>query len=265
MTVIEPVFSYSANNISPKNYDYIVNSGIKKKRKETNKVLSNENNTLALRGDSVFYHLNISTLQSPIKKFPDISDIDLSNPDKWVSQYSQYHPKKACYRASLSILRKYHIKGGELGDRLEHEKYANGTPYYSNTIQVAVQLANGSIQGTGREQEGIDYLDWQLKKGNPVIVGLDDNHRRTHYNYDHTSEHFVVITGRLTDDEGVYYRFFEVAAHSTRYEKQNIGISKDNKLRLTQNKLLMRKKGPHSSHTYTVVQIRKNDDKDLKG
>ncbi len=266
MIGITPTFLFSSNNLMHKRNESSPYSRIRKKRKESNNPPPlNQDSYTFPKVDSSSYQLNISSLKSSVKKFPDLSNIDLSNPDKWVSQYSQYHPKKACYRASLSILRKYNIKGGELGDRIENKKYANGTPYYSNTIQVAIQLPNGSIQSTGREQEGLDYLNWQLDNGHPVIVGLDDNHRRTRYNYDHTSEHFVVITGRLIDKEGVYYRFFEVAAHSNKYEKQNIGVSKDNKLRLNNNKLLIRKKGPHSSHTYTVVQIRKNEDKELKG
>ncbi len=207
--------------------------------------------------DTSLYCLNVATLRSKIMKYPQLKDIDLSDPDKWISQFAQPHPKSACYRASRLILRKYNIRGGDIGYWIK-DTYANGTHHYSNSIQVAVQMANGTIQGTGREQEGIDYLNWQLNKGRPVIVGLDDNHRRSRYNADNTTEHFVVITGRLTDDKGVYYRFFEVGAQTDLEDKQNVGVTKENKFRLNENKLLIRETGENTSHYYTVVQIRKN-------
>ncbi len=216
-----------------------------------------DDNLMTFLTDSLISNMKTPSLRSEIKKFPNMDDIDLSDPNKWISQYTQPRPKRACYRTSLLILKKYNTQGGELG-KIENIRYANGTYHFSNTIQVAVQLADGSLKGTGRQQEGIDYIDWQISRGNPVIVGLDDNNRRAHYNYDNTTEHFVVITGRLTDEEGVYYRFFEVAAHSNLYEKENIGVTNENKLRLTDNKLLVRDKVPNSSHKYTVVQIRKN-------
>lgn len=219
--------------------------------------LKEESNHVFTLADTLLCNIKTPSLRSEIRKFPDMEDIDLSDPNKWISQYTQPRPKRACYRTSLLILKKYNTQGGELG-KIENKRYANGTYHFSNTIQVAVQLANGTLEGTGRQQEGIDYIDWQIARGNPVIVGLDDNNRMARYNYDNTTEHFVVITGRLTDEEGVYYRFFEVAAHSNLNDKQNIGLSDENKLRLNNDKLLVRDKVENSSHRYTVVQIRKN-------
>lgn len=36
----------------------------------------------------------------------------------------------------------------------------------------------------------LDYLDKQLKLGNPVIVGLDDNLRKATYNTHKATKHF---------------------------------------------------------------------------
>ncbi len=253
-----PTFLFSINKVSPESYgNSFYPKYIKKNVPADNPSSKGEKKKKTSLSDTTLYCLNIASLRSKIMKYPQLKDIDLSDPDKWISQFAQPYPKSACYRASRLILRKYHIRGGELGDWM-NKTYANGSHHYSNTIQVAIQMKNGTIVGTGREQEGIDYLNWQLDKGRPVIVGLDDNHRRTRYNADNTTEHFVVITGRLTDDKGIYYRFFEVGAQSDSEDKLKVGITKENKFRLNENKLLTRETGANTSHFYTVVQIRKN-------
>jgi len=100
-------------------------------------------------------------------------------------------------------------------------------------------------------------LNEQLELGHPVIVGLDDGRNAT-YNKDNSTEHFVVITGRLSDELGrIYFRFFEVGTHSD--NKQRYGVGGINRLYLQDDSWLF---GPKhigtTSRSYTVCQIRKN-------
>jgi hypothetical protein len=58
--------------------------------------------------------------------------------------------------------------------------------------------------------KAINYLDEELGKGNPVMVGVD--YKSGHPgNYDNITDHWVVITARRTDEQGVYYTYMEVA------------------------------------------------------
>src|SRR5690554_8218318 len=120
-------------------------------------------------------------------------DLDLSDPDKWMSQYDHpIDPDTACYRTCLIILERYDVECIGL-ESMEAEKYENGTNKWSGVIQTVIQMKYGTLKGTGREKEGIDYLNEQLELGHPVIVGLDDGRNAT-YNKDNSTEHFVVIT-----------------------------------------------------------------------
>ncbi len=210
--------------------------------------------------DSNVYHFHPIAFVEQMKRIIGKEDIDLSDPDKWMSQFDNpINPSKACYRTSVIVLNNYGVTGAQLGSPVAGKKYENDTSYYSNTIQMVIQLKDGTLKGTGREQEGIDYIDKQLEKGCPIVVGLDDDSRMETYNSDNSTEHFVIITGRLTDEKGLYYRFFEVGTHSTDYNKKNIGVTPLNKFRLSdKNMLIGTKRTCNPNRKYTVVQIRKN-------
>ena len=206
---------------------------------------------------STVYHFHPVAFLEQMMRVEKFRDIDLSDPDKWMSQFDNpVNPSKACYRTCLIILERYEVECMALGRQLA-EKYKNETNKWSGVIQTVIQLSDGTLEGTGREQEGLDYLNEQLELGKPVIVGLDDERNET-YNKDNTTEHFVVITGRLTDGEGdLYFRFFEVGTRS--HKKDTLGVGPDNRLYLNNNNWITGVK--HTSNpkrNYTVVQIRKN-------
>lgn len=205
----------------------------------------------------VVYHFNPAAFLEQLRRVDMWRDLDLSDPDKWMSQYDHpIDPDTACYRTCLIILERYDVECIGL-ESMEAEKYENGTNKWSGVIQTVIQMKDGTLKGTGREKEGIDYLNEQLELGHPVIVGLDDGRNAT-YNKDNSTEHFVVITGRLSDDEGnLYYRFFEVGTNPK--NKELHGVAERNRLYLTSEGLLKGKK--HNSSTpkeYTVCQIRRN-------
>lgn len=101
---------------------------------------------------------------------------------------------------------------------------------------------------------GIKYIDEQLEKNHPVLVGV--NHDLNYHgekNNDHTTDHFVVIVGRNCDDNGAYYLFYEVG---TSYKKS--GASDDNKLYVLSDRI-EGKTAYNSSKLYQVAQVRKNN------
>jgi hypothetical protein len=72
-------------------------------------------------------------------------------------------------------------------------------------------------------EKAINYLDEELGKGNPVMVGVD--YKSGHPgNYDNITDHWVVITARRTDERGVYYTYMEVAQRETAGHKENVSL-----------------------------------------
>jgi len=101
-------------------------------------------------------------------------------------------------------------------------------------------------------QKALEYLDSQLKLGNPIVVGLDDNLRQATYNSHKATEHFFVIVGAGCEEGKRYYRFFDVGART-----KEQGTSESSKLYLLDNQLLQGKSAG-GTHTYTVTEIRRN-------
>jgi hypothetical protein len=103
-----------------------------------------------------------------------------------------------------------------------------------------------------KAKEGVDYINAELEKGNPVLVG-------THYkfgyegNSDKTTDHYIVIIGKGCENNKVYYRFYEVG---TSYPEK--GQSLKNRLYLEGNFLLKGKGQHNTSHEYIVSQVRRN-------
>ena len=101
-------------------------------------------------------------------------------------------------------------------------------------------------------QMALDYLDEQLKLGNPIVVGLDDNLRKATYNSHKATEHFFVIVGKGCEDGKIYYNFFDVGSKTVEE-----GTAEKNKLYLLENKLL-EGKSYGGTHNYTVTEVRRN-------
>lgn len=123
-----------------------------------------------------------------------------------VPYYSQLIPgngfkagKKACFLAASAMAR-------AAGARVQGP---------ADRIQVATSEArDGSISISARNaRTGRDYIDQQLERGRPVVVGV--SHKDAAYNVDKITDHFVVITGRGTDRDGrTFYTFHDPASMS---------------------------------------------------
>lgn len=172
--------------------------------------------------------------------------IDLRDKIVWHSQYdSQWgnslSQKSACWKASQQILTNSGL-GAMSG-------------YSSEAIQLAKEIDNHtkiSYLGEGLKT-GIKYIDQELEKNNPVLVGVNhDLNYLGEKNNDHTTDHFVVIVGRNCDDKGAFFLFYEVG---TSYKTS--GASDDNKLYILEDRI-EGKTAYSSSKLYQVAQVRKN-------
>ena len=202
--------------------------------------------------DSV-YHFHPIALIEHLKMIVRKEDIDLADSNKWISQFTQPRPKEACYRTSVLVVKNYGAKSGGLGNKLS-SKYENGTSKYSNVIQPVVQMSDGTLKDTNEKKAAIDYIDDQLERGYPIVVGVDREVYKT-YNTDNTTDYFIVIVGRKTDKIGLYYRFYEVGTYPE--NKETKGINPNNRLYVKEDNRLVGRK-PMSNKNYTLTQVRKN-------
>ena len=108
--------------------------------------------------------------------------------------------------------------------------------------------------------KSVDYINKQLEKGNPVMVGIDCKPGYQKENGDKSTDHFIVIVGRGNDDNGNYFTFYDNAAGN-----KNNAASPDNKLYFNDETGLIRGKpcrgvsyayrGDHDNRQYTVTQV----------
>lgn len=97
-------------------------------------------------------------------------------------------------------------------------------------IQVATgEAADGSVTvDASAAATGRSYIDQQLDSGRPVVVGV--SHQDAAYNVDGITDHFVVITGRGTDDAGgTFYTFHDP---STRVTEKGADTNPANRFRV---------------------------------
>ncbi|WP_054850689.1 hypothetical protein [Olleya sp. ITB9] len=179
--------------------------------------------------------------------------IDVKDKVSWITQFNKSERKRnsegklymqtdACWRTSQKLLMSAGLgktsgfKGGMIITAKEND-------------------TNTSIAVTTEAKAGVDYIDAELEKGKPVLVGL--NHT---LNYRHngkiinegTTDHYVVIVGRGCEDDKVYYRFYEVGTSWPHHGKNS-----KNKLFLGAD-FSLKGKASHRSEEYFVSQVRKN-------
>ncbi len=174
--------------------------------------------------------------------------IDLTGKVTWVSQYNKSELRKnkqgrlemytkACWKTSRKLL----LNAGL------------GTDSGKNMSPIITALENKdhtSIALTTDAQSGVSYIDVQLEKGNPVLVGL--NHTLSYGINDKTTDHFVVIVGRACENNKTYYRFYEVGtswAHLGQHSNNKFFLGDDFSLRSYRK---------NKSEKYLVSQVREN-------
>ncbi len=164
------------------------------------------------------------------------------NKSAWVSQSILENPKYACKRGTELIMSYANINGGSRGKD------------DSKVIQTAKEV-NGKLEITKRAKNGLEYLDEHIANGELVVLGMHHTIGKI-YNYDKTTDHFVVGDGRGYDTETgqAFITFNEVNSSTPEQAK-----SSKNRLYVQEDGSLTGKN--FSGRKFTVSQVRKNDGK----
>ena len=163
-------------------------------------------------------------------------DIDLSDKVIWISQFNKEENGKrdGCWRTCYKIL----INSG----------LPEKSGYNINVIQtIKEDSINKTYSIIDKEnlKQSIDYINSELEKNNPVIVGL---HYKFGYkgNTDNTTDHFVVIIGRGYENSAQYFRYYEVG---TEHPKKGKNIN---------NRLFVQDDLTIKGGKYIISQVRRN-------
>ncbi len=123
----------------------------------------------------------------------------------------------------------------------------------SSFLQTMVQDGGTNHNLGDQAKMGVNYVDKELLAGRPVFIAVDDG-RTASYNYDNTTEHYIVIMAKVIKDGKIYYRFFDPGTT----QGANKGHVESNLLLVGDDYSLTGSK-PGSTKTYTVSHIRQNN------
>lgn len=152
----------------------------------------------------------------------------------------------ACLKASTAMAKTAgaHVAGP--ADRIQVARGENK----DGTIKVDSPAAHA----------GQAYIDEQLAAGRPVVVGV--SHKKGNYNVDKVTDHFVVITGKGTDDAGKPYYTFNDPGTTNR--TRGADTNPNNRFYVDDNGMLFRDgahaRGPVTDRRYEVSMVRRNND-----
>ncbi|WP_426756624.1 LysM peptidoglycan-binding domain-containing protein [Myxococcus sp. Y35] len=168
----------------------------------------------------------------------------------WVSQYDGSRVEraghKACFRAAV-------VMAAGAGATVTGP---------GNRIQVATgDDPNGGVTvDAAAARRGREYIDGQLDAGKPVVVGVDHRSGRNSDNVDGITDHFVVITGRGTDEQGrTYYTFHDPA---TQHQQRGADTNPNNRFYVDSETGNLYRPGPTDGNVVTrhfeVSMVRPN-------
>lgn len=200
--------------------------------------------------------------------------IDLRPTIPWHSQFTAdtwgpySHQSWMCYQNSLKILQEFVglSAGGKRGNK---STTVNGRDLgtSNNVIQVALEETevDGSYTATIPIEEnakiGIDYLDQELEKGNPILVGVRHTYKKVkktkgykhEQNHDKSTDHFVIVVGRGYENGKRYFLFYEVGTSDSakgQHDHNRLYVNNDWSITGIPQHNLQR--------TYTLTQVRGN-------
>ncbi|SDG64521.1 hypothetical protein SAMN05421825_3749 [Epilithonimonas hungarica] len=129
----------------------------------------------------------------------------------------------------------------------ENPTGADNTSYYQTAIENSshTQL----VLNQTNFENGVKYIDKSLEAGHPVLVGVNHALNFGYNEQTNTTDHYVIIVGKLCENGEVKYRFWDVGTRK--------GASEDYKFTLMKDKLFT-DRTRKSGHDYTVTQIRRN-------
>lgn len=245
------------------------------------------------KNDDIYIKDKVAPIKLQVSYLLDIDlRANLSNPNgvKWQSQKKKTDCKITCDKilnsagieeSGLRLLNYENIKINE-GDKdtvsvfiLAVEKYhefkfkpgTSEVDMFGPEIIDDIKAKYSSFDETKQEiylepipenlQYALEYIDSELEKGYPVLIGVDKRfdkrikHNKRYNEPAYTTDHFVVIVGRKYDSNRVpEYIFYDVGtAH------ENKGASDENTLRV-EGKFL--KGTNYDGLSYFVTEVRRN-------
>jgi len=114
-----------------------------------------------------------------------------------------------------------------------------------NRINIGFDNGKNSFIILPNYQQGVDKLNSELGNGNPVVVGVHNRYTNSNKGY---ADHYIVLVGYGSDDNGAYYRYFDPG---TQYRYK--GTSEQNRLYL---QLGIISGNGINGRNYTISQIR---------
>ena len=118
----------------------------------------------------------------------------------------------------------------------------------NNQIQVVEEIGGANVLNKAGSKAGYYKLDAYMALHKPVMVGVSTKLGEK-YNYDKTTEHFVVLVGAGVENGVKYYRFFDVGT-------EKLAKGTNPKFRLYHNSKTGFCMGEGLLGTYTLSQIR---------
>ena len=168
------------------------------------------------------------------------SDSEKNGEGRGLAESEKAYPNKdnnkCCWDAAQVMVK---AKGGSVSHEL------------ASRLPTLLQQGTTTTLLNKQAELGVKYIDKQLIAGKPVMIGVDDG-RIEVYNDDATTEHFIVIVGKVVKEGKVYYRYFDPA---TRWGQK--GYSADNLLLLGAD-FSLGGKSYSGEKDYRLAQVRQN-------
>lgn len=131
--------------------------------------------------------------------------------------------------------------------------------FYIGSPQIYQTYTEAGGVDVSKTRQAINYMMETLKKGIPVLVGVDVKPGAPLANKDKSSDHFIVIVGAGTDSKGKYFQFMD---SSTNWP--TLGASQSNKLyfdpltgKIT-GKTMSQYGSRSNRHDFILTQVRKS-------
>ena len=130
--------------------------------------------------------------------------------------------------------------------------------YWGSAFQMYREGKYGKKVTKKSKLAGIDAIHRSLESGNAIMVGVDyGKTKHDDNNQDKTTDHFIVIVGRGSDDNGEFFTFYENAVNN---KDKGTKIS-TNRLYIQSDGTLKGKTSWSNKLTYIVTQVGPNKEK----
>jgi hypothetical protein len=142
-------------------------------------------------------------------------------------------------------------------EMLESAGFEPVGPADTSVVQMTKYNDSGELTVQDNAKKGIEIINEHLDAGRPIVVGVDWKSSHTG-NFDETTDHWIIIVGRIKDGNNTCYQYFDPQT-----SQADIGTSPNNKLCLQENGTLTGRYRENTIYdrTYTVTMVRPSNPK----